>query len=239
VIPGWPIRLAMLAAAGVPAFSGWPLGYWADPVFADLTSGWLGYFLLVHLVTFLTCGPRRHADILAVAALVATPVVYGGAAVATLWGLVVGAPSGQTALWGAHYLRLAVNMLTVVPLALAMVIQVPYARLEQRLIEDRPVVGRRGKMALMSLRVCNHVIYDVIPTLLEVMREARTDRRSCPGRRGRWHHLTSTMIHVGVEGICSAICYIPLWAVEIARIPAPGAAFCKPADKLDGTDKTH
>jgi hypothetical protein len=221
---GWPVRLGLLTAAAVPAFTGWPLGHWVRPVFAGVTCGGLGYLLLVHVLTALTCGPRRHADILAVAALIAVPVVYGGAAVSTVWGFVVGATSAQAALWGAHYLGLALNMLTVVPLALALVIQIPYARLEQGLIEDRPAVGAAGKTALMGLRVFNHVVYSVIPAILEVMREERIYGGGDPGHRGRWRDLTGTLVYVGVEAISSAICYIPLWAVEISRLPAPGQA---------------
>jgi len=157
-----------------------------------------------------------------VAALVVIPVVYGGATVATVWGLIVGATSEQAASWGGHYLRLTVNMLTVVPLALAVVIQVPYARLEQRLIEERPAAGSAGKAVLMSLRVFNHIVYAVIPAILEVMREERIYGGKDPLRRNRWRDLTGTLIHVGVEAISSAICYIPLWAVEISRLPAPG-----------------
>jgi len=58
-ILGWPVRLALLVAVAPPAFTGWPLHYWAQPVFGGVTRGGLGYLVLVHMFAALTCGPRR------------------------------------------------------------------------------------------------------------------------------------------------------------------------------------
>ncbi len=219
----------MLAAMSVPAFTGWPLAYWDQPVFGGITAGRIAYLALAHLLAATTCGPRRYADILAAAALIVAPVVYGGALVSTAWGLIA-APAGVGAApWSAHYLGLAVNMLTVVPLALALVVQIPWARLEQRLIEDRPAVGTAAKAALMALRVFNHVVYSVIPALLEVMREARMYGSGDADGRVRRSDLAKTLMHVGVEAIGSAIGHVPLWAVEISRLPAPGSPGVRPA----------
>lgn len=207
----WRARLLLLAAAGLPAFTGWPLADVELAVLPGLRVAWLGYLLVVHLLARGLCGGRRYADILALAAMISLPVVFGGAAVTALFGLLQGATAVERAAAGAHYVSLGVTMLTVVPLALAMVVQVPFGRLEQGLLEGRRGVGRRAKASLMALRVFNHVVYFVIPNILEVLRE-----EDGPGRR---RHLLWTLIHVGVEAICGAVRYVPLWALEIAALP--------------------
>lgn len=213
---GWRRRLLVLMVAGIPAFTGWPLTLVDRPVMPGLGAGWLGYFLVVHLLVWRCCGGRRYADILAVAALVCLPVVYGGATVAALLALWQDLPAAQRAADAAHYLALAVTMLTVVPLALALVVQVPFQRLEQRLLAGHRGAGRVEKSVLMALRVFNHIVYFVIPNILEVLREERNQ-----GGRPRWRRLLATMTQVGVEGICAAVRYIPLWAMEIAALPDP------------------
>ena len=221
MMDGWRRRFGVLAVAGVPAFCGWPLGHFAGLLFPGITVGWLAYLVLVHVLVRWTCGGRRYADIVAVAALIATPVVYGGAAVASVWNLVTGGGGPAAALAGAHYLRLCVTMLTVVPLALALVIQVPFQRIEHQLLEGRRGVSRREKALLMSLRVFNHIVYFVIPNILEVMREEHRGGGGPSVRAGRWRHLMRDLVHLAVEAICAAVRYIPLWAVEIAALPEP------------------
>ncbi len=211
----WQARMALLLAASVPAFSGWPLGRFASPVLSGLSLGWLGYLVLVHLLVALCSGRRRYADILAMAALITTPVVYAGAAVAYAWDLISGAVPGSA---GAHYLSLCVTMLTVVPLALALVAQIPFQRIEQGLLEDGRGVGRRQKAELMILRVFTHIVYFVVPDILEVVREERVGTAAPAGRIGR---LRRSLIDLAAAAICASIRHIPLWAVEIAALPEP------------------
>ena len=86
----------------------------------------------------------------------------------------------------------------------------------------------------MFLRVFNHIVYFVIPNILEALREEgrfrqwadyRSHSISAGGRtrfrsfRYMLNRLLQDMIQLSVEGICAAIQYIPLWAVEISRLP--------------------
>jgi hypothetical protein len=83
--------------------------------------------------------------------------------------------------------------------------------------------------------VFSHIIFFVIPEALEVIREerllgglsqdpssrirGRVDQGPLRTLRQRCRELMKVLVHLGAEGICSAIQYIPLWAVEIARLP--------------------
>ena len=132
------------------------------------------------------------------------------------------------------YLALCVTMLTVIPLAISLVASVPIQTIETRLLRQTQGVNLRQKMFLMALRVFNHVVYYVIPDILEVTREERRLRPAKPSGftpsfwdRIRFLPLATSalirvLIQIAVEGICSAIQYIPLWAVEIAQVPRDG-----------------
>ena len=86
-----------------------------------------------------------------------------------------------------------------------------------------------GKMALMFLRVFSHILYFVIPNILEVIREegmlpgtgkaggAQTGAK--PPLSRRLKNMVQTLVNIGVESICSAVRYVPLWAEEISRLP--------------------
>jgi hypothetical protein len=87
----------------------------------------------------------------------------------------------------------------------------------------------------MFLRVFNHIVFFVIPTIVETMKEEAQYRRwaestlkskstrSFAGSirffETKVTGLAREMVQVGVEGICASIQYIPLWAVEIAQLP--------------------
>jgi hypothetical protein len=111
---------------------------------------------------------------------------------------------------------------------------VPFHRIENTLLAKSDGVSRYQKYALMFLRVFNHIVYGVIPGILEVVQEERhyrawLDRQACEHHsmagglryRGKWlAALLGDMIQIGVEGICASIQYIPLWALEISQLPA-------------------
>ncbi len=124
-------------------------------------------------------------------------------------------------------------MLTVIPLSLSIVAVLPLQTLEYKLLQNRRGVSGAEKIVLMFLRVFNHIVYFVIPNILEVVSEERQRGRHKPALAGHAFFskayfqnqklklcvLLQTMIQLCVEGICASIQYIPLWAVEIAQLP--------------------
>ena len=175
------------------------------------------------------CGRRRYARILTAAVLVTVPVVASGACISFVVSLFDADVWNAQIKYSAHYLGLCVTMLTVVPIALGLVATIPLQVFEQQLLQNRKGVTMGQKRLLMALRVFNHIVYYVIPNILEVVREERQFLTGDDGMdRSKGKHGVSQrvalvmrrMTHVAGEGICASVQYIPLWAAEIARLPA-------------------
>lgn len=231
----WKLKLLFLAILSVPAFSGYPLTLFEVEIISGLSYGWLFYFFVVNSFILILTGKRFFANAIAIAALISTPVVFFGATVSYLIFLSgLGYQLGPYA-YSAHYLSLCISMLTVIPLALSMVAIVPFHELEHKLLQKQRGVSKIEKFCLMSLRVFNHIIYFVIPNILESIREERHYKKWAqsnlkaeydsfkPGKifkmKTKLAGLIKDMTQLGVEGICAAIQYIPLWAVEISQLP--------------------
>jgi hypothetical protein len=214
----WKRKLGLLILAGVPAFTGYPFTVADIHILPGITWGWAGYAILVNVLVAACAGRRVYANIVAVAALVALPVVFTGAALSFCLAVIDRGPATGPFDYSPHYVALCITMLTVVPLGLGMVSVVPMGALEQQLLQDRRGVGRMEKCALMFFRVFNHIVFTVIPNIIEVIREERRYGRSA-GSNPSFGKLVRELVQIGVEGICAAVQFIPLWAVEIARLP--------------------
>ncbi|RTZ99589.1 MAG: hypothetical protein DSY90_00920 [Deltaproteobacteria bacterium] len=213
----WKMKLMLLAVAAVPAFTGYPLMFLNDPVIAGITRGWLGYSLGVHGILAMVLGPAVWGICLSIAVLIMLPVVFGGAAISYLLylsGLGTTGPAG----YSAHYLGLCITMLTVIPLANGLISVIPVHRIERTLLTRETGVSFIEKAALMFIRVFTHIVFFVIPNVLEIVREERQQRESLPLRHQAAGAIRM-LVYLGVEGICASVRYIPLWAEEIAALP--------------------
>ena len=231
----WRIKIGCLLLVGIPAFTGFPLNRWADEIVPGITAGWVGYLILTHLAIGLILSPQMWINLTAIASLIAIPVVFGGAVVSTLMLMAGWGDAGGQPAYSSHYVSLCITMLTVIPLAVGMVAAIPLHQIEKDFLSARSGVTRGQKCLLMFLRVFNHIVFFVIPGILEVVREEHlltlsgrdpAAPRGKDGTRGPWRLLHQRMrmvlkgmVYLGVEGICTAIQYIPLWAVEISRLP--------------------
>jgi hypothetical protein len=220
----WKLRIAMLLILAVPAFSGFPLKQFDAVAVPGLTWSWVVYLFAVHLSVRLLMGMDQYGKITAVAALIMLPVVFSGASLSYLFWWISGGTQAEAYLFGARYLELAVSMLTVIPLSLAIVAGIPFAAFEHRLLHRSDGVTPMEKRLLMAMRVFNHIVFDVFPNILEVIREegAPAQRYENCESSSYVQMLTAVvfkMIHIGVAGICAALQYIPLWAVEISQLP--------------------
>jgi hypothetical protein len=208
------LRLILLLIVAVPAFSGFPLGRWPQTIVTGVPWSLVCYLAVVHALLVLVLGRRIAANITAAAAMITLPVVFGGAAVNALFAAVT---LNQPVADGSHYVRLALTMLTMIPLALALVALIPFGGLEQRLMFRPSGVGALQKKCLMALRVFQHIAFAVIPNTVEVLREERGvfEPGSAAGRRAAWRRLEQ----VAVAVICASLQPIGLWACEIAGLP--------------------
>lgn len=227
----WKVKFCLLLIFAIPAFSGFPLKNFDVAVVEGLKWSWVIYLFTIHLVLRMFLGGYRYGKITGIAALITLPVVYSGAGLSFMLWLVQGGSQADAFSFGAHYLHLTVTMLTVIPLSLSFVILLPFNAIEQQLLQRTDGVTPMEKRLLMAMRVFNHIFFDVLPTILEVLREESAhSHRSADSNRHRErscirHYfrklmsLNSKMVQIGVEGICAAMQYIPLWAVELSQLP--------------------
>ena len=224
----WKGKLAILLLCAVPAFTGYPVNRFDATVVYGITWAWAAYCFLSNGIVLALCGPGKYANIITLTALVTSPVIASGSCISYVASWFQADTWSAQIQYSAHYLSLCVTMLTVVPLALGLVMTVPMHAFEQRLLHHCNGVSMIQKMFLMALRVFNHIVYYVIPNIFEVVKEERQffvfDRgpEGADGKGGavdRIALILRRMTHVAGEGICAAIQYIPLWAVEISQLP--------------------
>ena len=231
----WKIKFFILMILSMPAFTGYPVVSFDSEIISGLSYGWTAYFFLVNISIIVIHGRRFYANILAVAALISMPVIFVGGTIAFLIYLLgLGYDTGQAA-YSPHYVSVCITMLTVIPLALSLIGVVPFQRFEQKLLQSSCGVTKFEKCLLMFLRVFNHIVYFVIPNILETIREEGHYRKwlksekTAPGELGsrkrtriiksRILALIQEMVQLAVESICASIQFIPLWAVEISQLP--------------------
>ena len=231
----WKTKFFVLVLVSIPAFVGYPVVGYDSEIVSGLTFGWAAYFFLANLIILAIHGGRFYANVLAVAALVSIPVVFVGGTISYLISLSgLGYAAGQSA-YSPHYLSICVTMLTVIPLALSMMGAIPFQRFEQGLLQNSAGVSKFEKGILMFLRVFNHIVFFVIPNILETVREEGQYRKWIQHQgpeslkvsstskasmlKTRISALITDMVQLAVESICASIQYIPLWAVEISQLP--------------------
>jgi hypothetical protein len=226
----WWYKTAIIWLLAVPAFTGFPLNRIEGFIVPGAAYGWIVYAMVIHIGTWALLGKKAYRIAVYISGLITLPVVVLGAGI-SFGGLIIrGWDSALQAKYSAHYISLAITMLTVIPLALSMVAVVPFHRIENRLLQKSTGITIVEKSALMFLRVFSHILYFVIPNILEVIREERvfsiiTGRKKNSDSetltiRSRMAMMVRILIQIGVEGICAAVRYIPLWADEISRLPS-------------------
>lgn len=227
----WKLRWWILFVAGIPALTGYPRFSWVLSELPGFDLVRLFYAFGVYGLIGICCGTAFLAGVVSAASLIVLPLVFVGAGISFGFYLTGLSYPGGPFEYSLHYVSLAVNMLGVIPLALSLVLNVPYSRFESGLLRKSGGVSIPEKYALMALRVFNHIAFSVIPAALEVVREegkgplrgadTRGSLRSGDhGRTGiRIQGVIGELIHLTSTCICSALRFIPLWAVEIARLP--------------------
>lgn len=241
----WKAKALIIWTLAIPAFTGFPMNQVQGELFPGATYGWLIYGALVYTAIIFLTGKKVFKLSLVIALTIAVPLVLLGTLISTIGQLITGWSQSSPADYIIHYIRLTVTMLVVIPLALSMVAVIPFHLLEQHLLNSRQGVKTTEKMILMFLRVFSHIFYFVIPNILEVVREegiltgkrflTRGSQRTRVPFFQRISAMVRMLVNIGVDAICSAIRYIPLWAEEISRLP--GAA--KTKQDPDTTEDTQ
>lgn len=163
------LQSLILIALAVPAFTGLFLT-WGPALFLDITLGRLAYWLATSLAIFALRGRFLWITANAIAVLIIIPVVAGGGVLALLlYALGLGGMSlTQIA---AHYVFLLINMASMIPLGIALASLVPTAQIETRLLRNTRGVTVFQKALLMAMRVFNHVVFAVMPEIVQAATE--------------------------------------------------------------------
>lgn len=225
----WKLKALIIWLLAVPAFTGFPINYIPGSLLPGVEYGWIIYGAIVYAAIISLLGRKIFKIAIIIALAIAIPLVVLGILISFIGLLITGWNSGGFFGIVCHYVSLAATMVVVIPLALSMVTVLPFYRLESRILRSRHGVTIGQKIALMFLRVFSHIFYFVIPNILEVIREEGilpgrgflTDRQNCNNLRllQRLRNITQSLVNIGVESICAAIRFIPLWADEISMLP--------------------
>lgn len=218
------LAAVVLLALSVPAFTGLYLDLGAE-VFLGVGLARLVYLAVVAAMVFLLRGRYLWLTAYIIGFVIILFVVGGGLALSLvmLWAGYGAMTLGEIL---NHYARLAVNMATVIPLGLALVSLIPFAAMESGLLQNPRGVSRPEKVLLMGLRVFNHVLFAVMPEILQVVfEELRFNRHVYAARktRGRRRIFLRSIIHlvtfVAFTALCNSLEYIHFWAAEISNLP--------------------
>ncbi|MCF8067196.1 MAG: hypothetical protein K9L30_01280 [Desulfobacterales bacterium] len=225
----WKLKALIIWVLAVPAFTGFPIHYLHGRLLAAVDYGWIIYGAIVYAAIVLLLGKKIYKITIIIALAITIPLVLLGTLISIIGLLISGWNVGDLMDIIGHYAHLMATMIVVIPLALSMITVLPFYRLESHILQSRHGVGMWPKIVLMFLRVFNHIFYFVIPNIIEVIREEGV----LPGRGvltsgqtskklpllKRLRKITQVLVNIGVESICSAIRFIPLWVDEISMLP--------------------
>lgn len=219
------LRSLILILLAVPAFTG--LFLTAGPtLFLDIQLGRLLYWLVTAGAIIVLRGRFLWVMTTIIAFVVAIPVAGGGALLALL--LYVTGLGGMTLNQiAAHYVFLLINMLSMIPLGIALVSLIPTTALETRLLCSPAGVSTLQKIMLMALRVFNHVVFTVMPEIMQAVTEElrfngylyKSGTKIKHRRRLFIKSILQKFMFVAITAICSSLKYIHFWTAEISALP--------------------
>lgn len=218
------LQSIILIILAIPAFSGLFLN--AGPTaFFDISVGRLLYLLVTTTAILILQGRFLWLTATIIALLVAIPVVLGGSIVALiLYAMNLGGMTlPQIA---AHYVALFINMLSMIPLAIALVSLIPTAALETRLLRDTAGVTSLQKKLLMAMRVFNHAVFAVMPEIIQAATEElrfngylyKAQNKIKHKRRLFLKSVLQIFMFMAITAICSVLKYIHFWTAEISAL---------------------
>lgn len=225
----WKCKALIIWLLALPAFTGYPLNAIQGHLLPGVDYGWILYGAIVYTAIILLLGKKIFRISIIIALAIAIPLVMLGIVISFVWLFITGWNLTDFIDIIYHYLSLMAKMAVVIPLSLSMVAALPFYLLESSILQSRHGVTIGQKIALMFLRVFSHIVYFVIPNILEVIREEGIFQRRGRKTAGqnqiklpflrRLGGITQSLVNIGVESICSAIRFIPLWADEISMLP--------------------
>lgn len=203
------LRATVLALLSVPALTDFPLAqlaYGHDPYFKVML--WAGYCVLLQLLIIHNATFREWLTIFSLASGIGMFTALSGATIEylTRFGLSY-EPSNAQQVLGLQYLRQALVILSVVPLALFAARCFPVSEICARRLGKRGSVPLRTRVTILLLRILSHQA-EVVPRILTVWREEMPRLVVPRVTEGRVHtpigHLKSGLrrLYQAIEAAC-------------------------------------
>lgn len=215
----------ILIILAIPAFTG--LGLNAGPqLLLNISLGRIIYLCVTSGAIFALRGFSLWRTAIIFAVIILIPIVFGGILIALIIYALEFGDMGLADI-AAHYIFLFINMLTMIPLGLALVSLIPFAAIETRLLKNTRGVSKTEKVLLMAMRVFNHVLFAVMPEIVQAAwEELRFNKymyKNSPsvlGKRRLYLHSTvSKLKFVAITAVCTSLKYVHFWTAEISSLP--------------------
>jgi len=228
----WKLKFIILLLICLPGFTDYFVRKFSGPIMPGLTHWDIIYFFLVFVTVLIVSGRTILIFSISAVALISVSVVFTGGLIAFLR-ILKGFSVEKIYEYSPHYVSLLVRLFSVVPIAIAVVATIPVREYECVLLKRMTGVSTFERIILMVSRVLSHVIYTVLPTIVQIMKEERYARKAYPVKemledsvmkstkfRRRVSRVIAEILTIGVSFICCSLEYIPLWAQEISRLPS-------------------
>lgn len=135
--------------------------------------------------------------------------------------------SSATNNYGPHYLDLIISMFIFIPLSIGLIalLRGPAKEYERHMILQYQGISLGRKRLLIGCRILVHLLFSVVPALVEVIREEKVlgrIRRSSKIRIDELRASAWLLLRIVCHAVCETLQYIPLWVSEIAALPTRG-----------------
>jgi len=233
----WIFKLLLFILLLIPSFTSFSQPFLTDHrlfkwtedswiVYAP-SDGQLLYFLIVLLIVPLVLRSWfAHTS----AVLISLSIVFLGALISSvsIW-------LGYSEIPTSYYVAKLVNIMTVVPLSIALVSIIPFSKFEKSVLSSKKGVSFLTKMFLISIRVGTHVQQQVLPSIWTILREERINKDKENNTDAYLGDIVNTKnatilkkikeflsksLYIAASAIAYSLENIPLWAVEIAQLPS-------------------
>lgn len=232
----WGLKFFILLLFAVPSFNNYYLTRFSHEIITGLTAGQLYYFLIVNLIILFVLGRKMLYIGYAITSIIVISVVFFGSFITFIGMLIKYAfhiSQNRIFDYSSHYISLFINMVTVIPLSISIFSVIPFLQYERILLQKMKGVPLRKKIILIWTRVFSHIIHFVIPNILLVKKEERqTQKKYLPEEIAediflnkakdsirKCFRLLIEYYDIGITGIRMSVECIPLWALEISKLP--------------------
>ena len=228
----WKIKVIILFLGILPSFTSYFIKFFESSIFrsSEISIWYIMYIIITFILIYIISGQRTLTIGVVAASLLAISVVFVGGFISYIRS---GFSTAAIQLYSPHYVIILLNTMAVLPISIALLNAIPILDFEINLLNRFCGVTRFEKNVLIGTRIFNHIIYNVFPNILIVMREEKKYNQLTveylikdtflnkmskvldyfKNRTLKYFYLLLTLLINSIE-------FIPLWAIEINKLPS-------------------